>query len=66
LFQHACTSFSDIKSFSDLEINKSYFSIVKDANVNAYNSYQQDEFTYEAHPFPNYEKRDDFVYDEYH
>ena len=32
-FQHACTS------FSDLEIIKSDFSIVKDANVHAYNSY---------------------------
>jgi hypothetical protein len=66
LFQHACTSFSDLKYFSDLEIIKSYFSIVKDANVHAYNSYQQDEFTYAAEPFPNYEKRDDFIYDEYH
>jgi hypothetical protein len=66
LFQHACTSFSDLKSFSNLEIIKSDFSIVKDANVHAYISYQQDEFTYAAQPFPNYEKRDDFVYDEYH
>jgi hypothetical protein len=66
LFQHACASFSDLKYFSDLEIIKSDFSIVKDANVHAYNSYQQDEFTYAAEPFPNYEQRDDFVYDEYH
>ena len=65
LFQHACASFSYLKSFFDLEIIKSDFSIVKDANVHAYNSYQQDEFTYAAKPFPYYEQRDDFVYDEY-
>jgi hypothetical protein len=65
-FQHACTSFSDLKFFSYLEIIKSNFSIVKDANVHAYNSYQQDEFTYAVDPFLNYEKRDDFVNDEYH
>ena len=66
LFQHACASFSDLKYFSDLEIFKSYLSIIKDANVHAYNTYQQDEFTYAADPFSNYEKSDDFVYDEYH
>ena len=41
-------------------------SIIKDANVHVYNTYQQDEFTYAAEPFSNYEQRDDFVYDEYH
>jgi hypothetical protein len=46
--------------------NINNFSIVKDANVHAYNSNQKDEFTYAAEPFPNYEKRDDFIYDEYH
>jgi len=66
LFQHACASFSDLKYFSNHEIIKSKFSIVKDANVHAYNSYQQDEFTYGANIFPNYEQRDDFIYDEYH
>ena len=41
-------------------------SIIKDANVHSYNTYHQDEFTYAADPFSNYEKSDDFVYDEYH
>ena len=41
-------------------------SIIKDAKVHVYNTYQQDEFTYAAEPFSNYEQRDDFVYDEYH
>jgi hypothetical protein len=66
LFQHACTSFSNLKSFSNLEIIKSYFSIVKDENVHSYNSYQKDEFTYVAENFHNYEKRDDFISHEYH
>ena len=66
LFQHACASFSNLKYFSDLEIFKSNLSIIKDSNVHAYNTYQQDEFTYAAEPFSNYEQRDDFVYDEYH
>jgi hypothetical protein len=39
LFQHDCASFSDLNSFSNLEIIKSEFCTVEDANVHAHNSY---------------------------